>query len=91
MLFSYSVADPGFPRGGGANPQGGGANLLCSQKCPKTWMEMKEFRPREGARVPGTPLRSANGISYSVLTILGYEASVPSLSRYLSKIAYQKV
>ena len=30
--FKYHpVADPGFPREGGANPQGGGANLLFGQ------------------------------------------------------------
>ena len=33
-----SVADPGFPRRGGANPKGGGggANLLFGQFVPKT-------------------------------------------------------
>ena len=55
-----SVADPGFPRGGGANPQGWGTNLLFGQKFPENCMKMKEFGPRRGARVPGTPLRSAN-------------------------------
>ena len=30
------VADPGFPRGGGANPKGGDANLLFGQFFPKT-------------------------------------------------------
>ena len=30
------VADPGFPRGGGTNPKGGGANLLFGQYFPKT-------------------------------------------------------
>ena len=33
----YPVADPGFPRGGGANPKGGeGANLLFGHFFPKT-------------------------------------------------------
>ena len=32
----------GFPRGG-ANPQGGGANLLSGQKFSKNCMKMKEF------------------------------------------------
>ena len=31
-----SVADPGFPRGGGTNPKGGGANLLFGQSFSKT-------------------------------------------------------
>ena len=47
------MADPGFPRGGGANPQGEGANLLFGQKIPKNYMKMKEFGP--GGRVPGAP------------------------------------
>ena len=32
----YSVADPGFPRGGGANSRGGGANIRFCQNFPKT-------------------------------------------------------
>ena len=34
--INISVADPGFPRGGGANRKGGGANLLFGQFFPKT-------------------------------------------------------
>ena len=45
----YSVADPGFPRrGGGANPEGGGANLLFGQCFPKNSMKMKEIGPGGG-------------------------------------------
>ena len=54
------MADLGFPRGGGVNPQGGSANLLFGQKFPENCMKMKEFGPKGGAHVPGTPLRSAN-------------------------------
>ena len=61
MAMLASVADPGFPRGGGANPQSGGANLLLGQKFPENCMKMKEFGPRGGVRVPCAPLRSANG------------------------------
>ena len=50
------VADPGFPRGGGANSQSGGANLLFGQHFPENCMKMKEFGPTGGARVPGAPL-----------------------------------
>ena len=56
------MADPGFPRRGGANFQGGGKNLLFGQIFPKNCMKMKEFGPRRGGHaslVP--PLRSANG------------------------------
>ena len=56
---TLSVADPGFPRGWGTNPQGGGANLLFGQKFPENCMKMKEFVPG-GARPWGPPLRSAN-------------------------------
>ena len=41
-----TVADPGFPRGGGANPQGGGTNLLFGCKFPENCMKMKDFGPR---------------------------------------------
>ena len=53
--MKVTVADPGFPRRGGANFQGGGANLLLNQNFPKNCMKMKEFRPRVGGRVPGAP------------------------------------
>ena len=49
------MADPGFPRGGGANSQGGGANLLFGQKFPQNCMEMKEFGPRGGGASLATP------------------------------------
>ena len=45
MIKAKSVADPEFPRGGGANPQGGGAYLLFAPKIPKNCMKMKEFGP----------------------------------------------
>ena len=47
-----TVADPGFPRGGGANRKGGGGNLLFCQICSKNCMKMKKIGLR-GAR----PLR----------------------------------
>ena len=50
------VADPGFPRGGGANP--GGRQHTILPNFPKNCMQLKEFGP--GATcVPRTPLRSA--------------------------------
>ena len=54
-----SVADPGFPRGGGANPKGGGANLLFGQFFQKTAWKWRYFGP--GGCVPRAPLRSATG------------------------------
>ena len=47
------MADPGFPLGGGAKPQGGGANLLFGKKFAEDYLKMKEFGP--GGRVPGAP------------------------------------
>ena len=35
-LTALSVADPGFPRGGGANSPGGGANIRFCQIFPKS-------------------------------------------------------
>ena len=46
----FTVADPGFPRRGGANPPGGGTNLLFCPIFTKNCMKMKEFGPRGGAR-----------------------------------------
>ena len=55
------VADPGFPREGGDNPQGGGAYLIFGQKFPENCMKMKEFGPRVGGGASlAPPLRSAN-------------------------------
>ena len=50
-----SVANLGFPRGGGADPQNGGANLLFGQKFPENCMKMKEFGPRRGGVHPWRP------------------------------------
>ena len=43
------VADPGFPRGGGANTPGGRQHTILPN-FPKNCMKLKEFGPR-GARV----------------------------------------
>ena len=43
LVGGISVADPGFPRGGGANPKGGGANLLFGQFFLKTACQDKGF------------------------------------------------
>ena len=43
-ISTFPVADPGFPRGGGANPKGGGgANLLFDQFLSENCMKMKTF------------------------------------------------
>ena len=51
ILYFFSqptaVADPGFPRRGGANPKGG-ANLLFGQFFPENCMKMKKFWARGG-------------------------------------------
>ena len=47
----WSVADPGFPRGGGANSPGGGANIRFRQISPKTAWNWKNFDPRGGGGV----------------------------------------
>ena len=51
-----SVVDPGFPRGGGANPQSGGANLLFGQNSPKNCIKMKDFGPGQGHASLAFPL-----------------------------------
>ena len=55
------VADPGFPRGGGANFPGGPQHMILP-KFPKNCMKLKEFGPQGGARCLCAPaLRSATG------------------------------
>ena len=44
----HSVADPGFPRGGGANSPGGGRQHTILPNFPKNCMKLKEFRPPGG-------------------------------------------
>ena len=56
-----AVTDPGFSRGGGANPKGVGAKLLFWPIFPTNCTKIKTFGPRGGGRyVPGVPLGSAN-------------------------------
>ena len=50
----YPVADPGFSRGGGVNPPGGGVN---TPNFPENCMKSKEFgRPGGGVRPSRPPL-----------------------------------
>ena len=50
------MADPGFPRCGGANSKGGCKKLLFSHFVPKKLHKIERiWTPREG-RVPGPPL-----------------------------------
>ena len=54
------MADPGFPRGGGANSKGGCEKLLFSQFFPQNSIKLKEFGPRRRAPLAAPPPRSAN-------------------------------
>ena len=49
------MADPGFPRGGGANPEGGGGNLFLWSIFPKNYMKMIKIGPRGGAVLVSPP------------------------------------
>ena len=60
--MSFPVADPGFPRGGGANSQGG-ANLQFCQFCQKLH-ENEEILAARGGPSPAPPLRSATASSW---------------------------
>ena len=53
-----AVADPGFPRGGGANSPGGRQHTILPY-FPKNCMKLKEFGPSGGACILRAPLRSA--------------------------------
>ena len=50
-LISCSVADPGFPRGGGANSPGGRQHTILPN-FPKNCMKLKEFGPGGGGARP---------------------------------------
>ena len=50
-FMSVTVADPGFPLGGGANRPWGRQHTILP-KFPKNCMKLKEFGPR--GRVPST-------------------------------------
>ena len=52
-----SVADPGFPRGGGANCPGGGRQHTILSKFPKNCMKLKAFGPGGASKI--LPCRSA--------------------------------
>ena len=54
ILVTEAVADPGFPRGGGANPRGGRQPIIWPI-FPKNCMKMKKFWARGGPLDP--PLR----------------------------------
>ena len=45
ISYSFTVADPGFPLGGGTSPRGGGAQHTILPNFPKNCMKLKEFGP----------------------------------------------
>ena len=57
-MVMLPVADPGFPRGGGANSPGGRQHTILPN-FPKNCMKLKEFGPR--GRPSRPPLRSSTG------------------------------
>ena len=54
----YTVADPGFPREGGANPKGGRQPIIC-RIFPENCMKMKKFWAGGGRASLAPLLRSA--------------------------------
>ena len=56
-----AVADPGFPRGGGANSLGGRQHTILPY-FPKNCMKLKEFEPLGGRASLAPPLRSATAL-----------------------------
>ena len=54
MVPANAVADPGFPRGGSANPKGGAPTYYLANFSQKLH-ENEEILGRGGARVPCTP------------------------------------
>ena len=54
-----SVADPEFPRGGGANPRGGGAPTYDFAKFSQKLHEIERYGPRESGASKISVCRSA--------------------------------
>ena len=66
--YAKTVADPGFPVGGGADPLGG-ANLRCIHFLVKTYAKTKEIDPVGGGggrrrRPLDLPMKEANRLSW---------------------------
>ena len=64
---SESVADPGFPRGGGVIPQGARQPTI-SPIFPENCINLEKFWPRVGAS-PGTPSDPPVRISVPLLNV----------------------
>ena len=86
IFENNTVADPGFPRGGGANAQGGRQDMILL-KFPENCMKLKKIRPPGGGRVPCAPLRSATVIEAMVSkntnrdrVLYRFSASIPMSS-----------
>ena len=63
--YASSVADPRFPRGGGANPPLGGAKIRFLPKFPPDCMKLKEFGPgEEGVRGVGLGIRGYERLGF---------------------------
>ena len=54
-IFGFAVADPGFPKGGGANPKGGSPTYYLANFCRKLHENEEILGQRGGARVPRAP------------------------------------
>ena len=63
-----SVADPGFPRGGGANSPGGGRQHTILPNFPINCMKLKEFGPGGGRASKILLCKSATGTSLTLLS-----------------------
>ena len=59
----FAVADPGFPRGGGANPKGGAPTYYLANFCQKLHENEEILGQRGEGRASLAPLlRSATGL-----------------------------
>ena len=56
MVFRFTVADPGFPVGGGVDLVGGAMDPRGGYVLKILHVKMKEFGPVGGARAGRTPL-----------------------------------
>ena len=69
-----SVADPGFPVGGGMDLVGGGVDSRGSYISWNLYVKTKELGPL-GGHTPGAPPKSANGLEVHSLAGISIQSS----------------
>ena len=92
LQLHIAVADPGFPRGGGANPKGGGGQPIIWPIFAENCMKMKKFWARGGgaslAPPLDPPLHWCNiSLSFKIYRVLLINFTASESLMFFSKLA----